>query len=318
MFGWAGIAGTLLVAPPSQGGAGLTMDQTTNIFAMVASTSMFSPLLMGIVLDKYGPRVESVISNIIIGIGIQTIALAESYATFAVGACTVAFGGPGIQAAVVSFSNLFPDTRYFVMSTVNGSIAISFAILPVFNLFWEVFGIGYRTMFQSYLLVVILSGIGSFLLLPDEPFESIGDEDDLAALLLRQEDGPFDSGAHLQSQKVITPLMDQVLTPAELVMESTKHVNNLTEQPLCSFLRDDPCHQLVRQESFVLSKKAIEKGLPSLVSLKDLPFLQQMTSGSYIRTLIVFVAASFTANFYIDSITTEVSPSCRCICGCWL
>lgn len=308
MFGWAGIAGTLLIASPAHGGAGLSLEQTTYIFAMVASTASFSPLLLGIVLDKYGPRFASLLSNIIIAVGIQTIALAESYTAFAIGACTVAFGGPGIQASVVSFANLFPNAQFFVMSIVNGSIAVSFAILPIFNQIWKVYGTSYQAMFQTYLLVVIASGIGSLLLLPDEPFQSIKEEDDLGDLLLSQQeedDHTILPQTPPPTRRITPRSMKQAMSPEKLVMESVNHVNHLFEQPLNSFLRSDP--SLERHESFMLSKKAIEKGLPGLVSLKDLPFMGQVTSGSYIRSLTVFVVTSFFANFYIAAITTEVS-----------
>jgi MFS family permease len=315
MFGWAGIAGTLLIASPAHGGAGLSLEQTTYIFAMVASTASFSPLLLGIVLDKYGPRFASLLSNIIIAVGIQTIALAESYTAFAIGACTVAFGGPGIQASVVSFANLFPNAQFFVMSIVNGSIAVSFAILPIFNQIWKVYGTSYQTMFQTYLLVVIASGIGSLLLLPDEPFQSIKEDDDLGDLLLSQQeedDHTILPQTPPPTRRITPRSMKQAMSPEKLVMESVNHVNHLFEQPLNSFLRSDP--SLERHESFMLSKKAIEKGMPGLVSLKDLPFMGQVTSGSYIRSLTVFVVTSFFANFYIAAITTEVSTLFHIIC----
>ena len=304
MFGWAGVAGSLLIADAQDGGAGLTLEQTTAIFAMVASTASFSPLALGIVLDKYGPRVASVLSNIIIGIGMQTIACAHSYTAFAVGACTVAFGGPGIQSSVISFANLFPENQFFVLCCVNGSISNSFAVLPIFGMLWESYGIGFRVMFQTYLVLVILSAIGSLLLLPDAPFEEMDDFDDLQ---LQDTD--------TSSPLVVSRPIRYQPSPEKLIMESTKH-SHLIEQPLDSFLRQDPLHELERHESFVLSKKAFQKGELQYMSLKDMPFLRQLTSGSFIRTLVVFVATSFFANFYIASITTEVSRDSVAFCQC--
>lgn len=312
MYGWAGVAGGLLIAHPSQGGAGLTLDQTTNIFAMLASVSSFSPLLLGIVLDKYGPRTTTFLSNIIVGIGIQILACARSYIMFAIGACTIAFGGPGIQASVVSFCNLFPENQFFVLSLISGSISASFAILPIFEMMWERYGIGYRTMFQSFIGVVVLGAVGSLLLMPNKPFEDADNNIDDGKDELLLHDSSRTPPASPQS---VTPFI-YAPSPERLVMESTQHFTHLAEQPLNSFLRKDPKHELTRHASFALSKKAIEKGQLSYVSLKDLPFMQQVTSGSYIRSLIVFVTTCFFANFYIATITTEVRPylsPCSCV-----
>jgi len=199
-----------------------------------------------------------------------------------------------------------PKAQFFVLSVVNGSISLSFGILPIFGMLWEVYGIAYQTMFQAYLVVVILSGVRSFFLLPDEPYDDVSEDNDGLDDLLLSSQVSTSQGSlvNLPTIQVYEP------TPEALVMESAKHFNHLIEQPLNSFLRRDPYHELERHESFVLSKKAIEKGQLGLVSLKDLPFYQQVTSGAYVRTLIVFVVTCFFANFYIASITTEVRTVC--------
>ena len=287
VFGWAGIAGTLLIAPTKDGGAGLTLNQTTDIFAMAAFFASFSSLPLGVVLDRWGPRVASFLSNIIIALGVQTMASAHSCTAFGVGTCMIAFGGPGIQSSVVHLANLFPDNLFFVMTFVNGSICCSFAILPLFGILWETYGVGIGSMFQAYLLVVLFSALGSLMLWPDSPYEI--DNSGLNELLL-------------------TPTIRKTpfppASPQKLVKESTQHTH-LIEQPLDSYLRSNGV-QLSRHESFLVSRKALEKGIVSLVSLKDLPFRKQLTSGSYIRMLVLFIATSFFANFYIASITTEV------------
>lgn len=293
VFGWAGIAGTLLIAPEKDGGAGLTLDQTTDIFAMAAFFASFSSLPLGVVFDKWGPRVASFLANVIIGLGVQTMASARSYTAFGVGTCMIAFGGPGIQTSIVHLANLFPENQFFVMSFVNGSICCSFAILPLFAFLWETYGVGISAMFQAYLLVVLFSALGSLMLWPDSPYEI--ENSDLNELLL----------APTISQMPLPPA-----SPQKLVKESTKHTH-LIEQSLDSYLRSNG-DQLSRHESFLVSRKALEKGVVSLVSLKDLPFWKQLTSGSYIRMLVLFIATSFFANFYIASITAEVRLEDSC------
>lgn len=60
VYGWASIDRTLLIQE-----AKLDFDQTTSIFSYSTSIGMFSSLLMGPVLDVYGPRKCSVIAHLI-------------------------------------------------------------------------------------------------------------------------------------------------------------------------------------------------------------------------------------------------------------
>lgn len=282
-FGWASIAGTLLVAPLDEGGAGLTMDQTTQIFAMAVSISYFAALLMGYVLDICGPRICSVISHSIIAVGCQIFALSQTYPYFALGTCMMAFGSPGIQNAVIHLANLFPDSRFLAMSSLGGSITIAFAILPIFDMLWMDYGIYLSTMFGTYVYVILLLAVGSLLLWPDTPFEL--EEHDEQSLLTFNQNHP---------------------TPEESLILTANHMH-MMEAPVNSFLRSNSHHQLDRSESFQNSSAALRVENLQLVSIKDFPFHQQVFSWIYLRMLLVFVTTSFMVNFYAASLPTELA-----------
>ena len=95
IFGWASIDSTMLVAPESEGGAGVEPEKTTLVFSWATSLGMVSSFFLGIVLDVFGPRVSSIVSCLSIAIGSKILAESENFAHFAIGACAVAFGGPG-------------------------------------------------------------------------------------------------------------------------------------------------------------------------------------------------------------------------------
>lgn len=288
IYGWASIAGTLLVASIEDGGANLSLQDSTKIFSIASSLSMVSCLFLGLVLDHLGPRICSVLSNVIVAIGCQIVSLATSKSQYAWGLCLIAFGGPGIPTSIVHVTNLFPKQKFFVMSVINGSISLSFSVLALFEWLWAQYGIGIHTLFGWYTIVVMASTLASLLFWPNTPFEDKEVDDETAT---------FNDA---------TTVMNEHLTPEhEFVEATTKHLH-LTEQPLNSLLREAG-HNLERSKSFIYSRKALAKGHNELVSLKDQTFWNQVLNGMYVRNLLLFVATSFFANFYVASITTELA-----------
>lgn len=240
IIGWPGIAGSMLVEPLEHGGAGLTLDQTTQLYGLAAAVNYVAPLFLGLVLDKLGPRACSVLSNAIVAIGLGIFSSASSFSTFALGISCVAFGGPSVQQCLLHVGNMFAERRYFVMGIVAESITLSFAIFPIMDIIWEQ-GYGFRILFGSLGVMVFLSTIGSLLLWPDAPYE-VPDSDGAA-----------------------------------------KEENNKEEE--------DPHKEL-----------------------KEASFFDQLSSGVYLRLCIFFMVTSWWANFYIATVTTEVSH--RCLFDC--
>jgi hypothetical protein len=189
----------------------------------------------------------------------------------------MAFGGPGIQVSIVHLANLFPENQFLTLSFLNGTISISFAVLAGFDYLWETYAVSYRSLFEYYSLLIVLSLIASVLYWPDKPFEAP------------------------QKRASISPSAE------DDYIEACTAYQHLMEQPLDSYLRTDPHHrELQRSMSYIFSEKAIESGNVNLVSLKDQPFHKQLMSGTYIRALLCFITSCFLANFYVGSISTEV------------
>jgi hypothetical protein len=117
IVGWAGIAGSMLASSPEQGGAGLTLDATTQLYGLAAAVNYLSPLALGMILDSFGPRACSAFSNATVAAGCFVFALASARPTivYALGLSLIAFGGPGVQTSLLHTGNLFPSRRFFVM-----------------------------------------------------------------------------------------------------------------------------------------------------------------------------------------------------------
>lgn len=278
VYGWASII-PMLTASVKDGGGALSHAQTVQIFAWASCVGMVSTLLLGWILDRFGPRVCSVIANASVGIGCQLFAISTRFESFALATLFISFGGPGIQVSIVHLANLFPKNKFLTLSFLNGTISFSFAIFAAFDYLWETYpSVTYRALFEYYSLLIVLSLIASVLYWPDKPFE-----------------------APQKRASISEPSAED-----DYIEAYTAH-QYLMEQPLDSYLRTDPHHREVqRSMSYIFSQKAIERGNVNLVSLKDQPFRKQLFSGTYFRALLCFITSCFLANFYVGAISTEV------------
>jgi MFS family permease len=179
IVGWPGIAGSMLVEGLSTGGAGLTLDETTQLYSLAAAVNYVAPLFLGLVLDHFGPRACSFLSNTIVSAGLAVFAMGSTFATYAIGICLVAFGGPSVQQSLLHIGNMFGERRYFVMGMVAESITLSFAVFPVLDIVWDDITreYGFRVLFFALSVIVAFSSIGSLLIWPDAPYEIFGQEE---------------------------------------------------------------------------------------------------------------------------------------------
>ena len=120
---------------------------------------MCSPLFLGIVLDKLGPRACSVLSIFVSFLGFLLFGLAstlesslgESGGTggggvfdlwskeflITVSVVSIGFGGPGVQNSVIHLGNLFPARKGMVTAIITGCFQLSFCIFFVFDQIWS-------------------------------------------------------------------------------------------------------------------------------------------------------------------------------------
>lgn len=308
IFGWASIDHSVLSATPEQGGAGLSLHQTTILFSRGTSLSMAAALVLGAILDYGGPRIASVVSCWSVALGCLVFASANGFLGFELGICLIVFGGPGVGNSIIHIANLFPGNENFVISCLTGSIAFSFSVFAVLDILWSAYDwLGYRDLFGVYAITCFLLGTGAIILYPDEPFEEATEEETGQ----QEENLKGERQQLLPSTKSATdssPKTHRLLVPPAAHVPHghvlAPQVTTIIEQPLNSFLRDDS-HMYHRTDSYRASRKALAVGKPA-VSLKDQPFLNQLLSATYLRAFYIFLVTSFVTNFYVGTFTTEV------------
>lgn len=107
---------------------------------------MCSPLFLGIALDKYGPRVASVLSILFSFSGFMLFSFTDSLidqgivqsreTMFSLSVILIGFGGPGVQNAVIHLANLFPSRKGLVTAIITGCFQLSFVVFFIFDQLW--------------------------------------------------------------------------------------------------------------------------------------------------------------------------------------
>ena len=286
VYGWASINPMLTEPEYPKGGCGITLADSTLIFSMASCTGMAATLALGFVLDQCGPRVCSVVAHVAIAAGCQLFAVSHTVTGFTVATCLIAFGGPGIQVSIVHLANLFPRNQFTALAMLNGSISISMSVFAIFSWLWEKYlWITYRQLFGTFSIAVVVSLLASLAFMPDFSFKA---------------PTPDEAQRHGEDS-------DRHTIEDDYIEAETVHQRWMMEQPLNSYLRQEHPARLARSDSYILSKKAIESGVLDMVSLKDAPFATQFSSGYYQRGNLFFLVVCLLANFYVASITIEVS-----------
>jgi hypothetical protein len=306
-MGWASIDDTMLAASLEEGGAGLTRRASTVIFSYASSISMVSTLFLGFLLDAYGPRVCSMVSSLIVALGCQVFASSHEFAGFALGTCLIAFGGPGVTSSIIHISNLFPNNENLAMSSLCGSIVLSFSVYAVFDIMWQKFeSITFRTLFGSYVLVLAASAAMAFWLYPDESYEKLEEDysgQEVELLMTESESTMFMMESESESMADTVGAngnthgsVDGVKFQQRSIdgLEVHLHHDNpsahphLVEQPLNSYLRDER-KMKDKSMSYRMSAMALDAGHEELTSIKDQPFYNQVLSATFLRAMLVFV-----------------------------
>ncbi len=151
------------------------------MFVVASFFNFLGPLVLGVVLDSWGPRVCSVISIALIAMGFGLFSLSsQDRPWFIPATCLIAFGGPGVQNAIIHVSNLFPTWKASATACITGSFQLSFVVFLVFDVLWEQYRWNYQTLFLSYCGVCLSNLLVSLLMWPDEPFHF---EEQLEALV---------------------------------------------------------------------------------------------------------------------------------------
>ena len=157
----------------------LLTNRRLNIFFACASTTCnISALLVGTMLDRYGPRICAIVGSFALALGTTLMALAfyiPEFDGYIVGNIFLALGGTFIFVPSYSIANAFPRFSGTIVATVTGAFDCSAAIYLFYRIAYEKSGHTFTPdkFFLSYLIVPAFILIGQFTLMNEDAYKSI-------------------------------------------------------------------------------------------------------------------------------------------------
>ena len=283
-----------MTAQRSEGGAGLSPATTLNIFSIASSFSCFSQLFLGIVQDAYNPKICSIISNVIVGLGcfiFVSSASKEAPVALYLG-CTrmMGCGGPGVQLSLIHLSNLFPGKENTVMSFMTGTINLSFVVLPIINSVWSSTHVSYQLLFRFLGGGILTMALVSVWVWPNVTYHRLeysnvnNDEKESCIDCDSDKDESFCSSdcSDINMEISLSHQGPINILETEHNLVDVKHRSTHAAQSMCVPVDGKP------------------------IQLLEQGFVEQVFSGRLIRLATFFVVTSFWANYYIGSMTIEV------------
>lgn len=275
------------------------------LFVMATSINFTAPLLLGALLDAYGPRMCSALSILLVTLGFLLFAASTpAWPTHLPAVILIAFGGPGVQSSIIHLSNLYPAAKATVTSVITGSFNLSFFVFFVFDRLWDKFGLSYQQIFLGYSAVCLAALLVSLLLWPDQPFS-------FDAQVLEE-------AAHAKPEQ-LSQLAAAKVGPirAPSVFKKT----TLGRLPTHRVGATGPLTSATGQEVAVPPPQPVPKPAPSETtglldasggsggSIKEASFWEQLRSAPFLRVTAFIVVGSFWANFYIGTIDIQLADA---------
>jgi len=342
IFGWAAISNTMLVSTDS-GAPGLSASRIHEMFVMASSANMCSPLFLGVVLDRKGPRACSCVSILFSVAGFALFGLAgfvfQDGASNAGGGggngeatggamaslltkegvltasmVLIGFGGPGVQNAVIHLANLFPARKGLVTAIITGCFQLSFCVFFIFDQLWFFGGLEYSTIFLTHSAVCLLCLAASVVLWPDAPFQF--DQEVLSSSPATRT--ALEPAARAYSSATDTPPRPLPAPPSSLAMGQQqlgliRFPSTFQRPPAApseAAAAAGGAVQTKNERTPILSSVSASSSSSSssrLVGLKQGSLATQLMSEEFVSATLLLTVASFWANFYIGAVDLQLA-----------
>ncbi|PWW79113.1 MFS general substrate transporter [Tuber magnatum] len=150
------------------------------MFTLAAVATNVCALLVGTVLDRYGPRVSGIIGSMLFALGCLGFSLAKQIRNFdpyPISYLLLALGGPFIFISSFHLSNAFPSHSGLILSMLTGAFDSSSAVFLLYRLLYEhTHGkLTLSTWFAAYLIVPATALILQLTLMPSGSYKTVGE-----------------------------------------------------------------------------------------------------------------------------------------------
>ena len=144
---------------------------------MVASiTTNVAALIVGTLLDRYGPRICGIIGSVFLFLGAILMAYLDElpFDAYIVGYFFLSVGGAFVFVPTFHLSNAFPKIQGLIMALVTGAFDASAAVFLISRLIHDATGaaFGLKQFFLTYLVVPILFLLSQVTFMPSQSYET--------------------------------------------------------------------------------------------------------------------------------------------------
>ncbi|KIX05295.1 uncharacterized protein Z518_06167 [Rhinocladiella mackenziei CBS 650.93] len=155
-------------------------DQRLNLTFVIASvTTNISALLVGSILDRYGPRVCGFVSSVLLGLGSIFMAFARSlsFDALSVGSFLLALGGTFTFVPSFHLSNAFPRFQGLILALVTGAFDASASVFLLFRLLYQATNGTFtlQRIFLFYLFVPLFILLTQLFVMPAKSYSTRGE-----------------------------------------------------------------------------------------------------------------------------------------------
>lgn len=164
------------------------------MFTSAAVATNVAALPVGTVLDRYGPRICSIIGSLVLAVGLLTLGLASKlpFDGYIPGYLLLALGGPFVFISSFQLSNTFPVYSGLILSILTGAFDSSSAVFLFYRLLYTATSFSPTKFFLSYLIVPVFILVVQLTIMPAQSYKTAGElvnemrieeEDEESALL---------------------------------------------------------------------------------------------------------------------------------------
>ena len=157
----------------------LTFFRLNLMFTTAAVATNVCALPVGTLLDRYGPRVSSIIGSVLLAIGAIFLALASNlpFDGYIPGYVFLALGGPFAYISSFQLSNTFPNHSGLILALLTGAFDSSSAIFLFYRLAYEASDGAFKPQkfFLVYLTVPAFLLVVQIFLMPSRSYKTVGE-----------------------------------------------------------------------------------------------------------------------------------------------
>ncbi|KAI7286276.1 MFS general substrate transporter [Hortaea werneckii] len=150
------------------------------MFTVAAVSTNVCALPVGTVLDRYGPKVASVVGVVNLTIGALAMAFADylPFDAYVVGYLFLALGGPFVFISSFQLSNTFPQHSGLILALLTGAFDTSSAVFLFYRLIYQATDGTFkpRHFFLLYLIVPVFILTAQLFLMPNQSYKTASEQ----------------------------------------------------------------------------------------------------------------------------------------------